>query len=361
MLTASRLTLARQRRGLTKKQLAEESGVSLRTITALENEQNLSPSEETIRKLATVLGFPGSFFSHGHVDLLSPSLVNFRALSRMTASQRDAALAVGAFASEFVEWLDKRFKLPEVAIPDFRGMKPENAAQGLRELWGLGEKTIGHMIALLESKGVRVFSLVEECMTVDAFSLWRSGRPYVFLNTMKSAERSRFDAAHELGHLVLHREIGADGSVAEREADQFASAFLMPRRGILGAVPHNPSMSELLALKKRWKVSLAALAHRTKACDLMTDWHYRNVCIEIAKNGYRKDEPDAMQERERSRILPMALEELRKDGIGITDIARDLHLAPSELSQFLLGIGAVAGSGMGSGSPGERPNLKLVR
>ncbi|MEK2654790.1 ImmA/IrrE family metallo-endopeptidase [Pseudomonas aeruginosa] len=48
--------------------------------------------------------------------------------------------------------------------------------------------------------------MAEETSQVNAFSCWRRGvTPFVFLNTQKSAEASRFDAAHELGHLVLHR------------------------------------------------------------------------------------------------------------------------------------------------------------
>src|SRR3546814_6566541 len=52
---------------------------------------------------------------------------------------------------------------------------------------------------------------LEDTKNVDAFSCWRNGQPFVFLNTFKSAERSRFDAAHELAHLVLHRHGGPQG------------------------------------------------------------------------------------------------------------------------------------------------------
>jgi Zn-dependent peptidase ImmA (M78 family) len=67
----------------------------------------------------------------------------------------------------------------------------------------------------LESKGVRVFSLAANTVKVNAYALWKDEKPFVFLNTFKSTESSRFDAAHELGHLVLHQ----DGSVTGREAE----------------------------------------------------------------------------------------------------------------------------------------------
>jgi Zn-dependent peptidase ImmA (M78 family) len=55
------------------------------------------------------------------------------------------------------------------------------------------------------------------------------------LNTFKSAERSRFDAAHELAHLVLHiHGMTSGGRDIEREADMFASAFLINRGDLIG-------------------------------------------------------------------------------------------------------------------------------
>ena len=56
--------------------------------------------------------------------------------------------------------------------------------------------------------------MAENTVTVDAFSVWREYTPYIFLKLMKTAEHSRFDAAHELGHLVLHRHGGPKGRLA---------------------------------------------------------------------------------------------------------------------------------------------------
>lgn len=77
----------------------------------------------------------------------------------------------------------------------------------VRAHWRIGELPIGNLIHLLESKGVRVYSLAEQGKSLDAFSLWHQNIPFVFLKTNKTAEHSRMDAAHELGHLVLHRHI----------------------------------------------------------------------------------------------------------------------------------------------------------
>ena len=81
------------------------------------------------------------------------------------------------------------------------------------------------MISLLESKGIRTFSLSDEAQEVDACCQWINDRPFIFLNISKSSERCRFDAAHELGHLVMHRHGIIEGRQMEQEANAFASAF----------------------------------------------------------------------------------------------------------------------------------------
>src|SRR5205085_7960830 len=124
------------------------------------------------------------------------------------------------------------------------------------------ELPISNMIKLLESKGVRVFSLAENTKNVDAFSCWRNDIPYVFLNTFKSAERSRLDAAHELGHLVLHKHGGPrQGRDAEAEANTFASSFLMPKADVRSRIPFVRTLDDIVSAKKRWGVSTGALAY----------------------------------------------------------------------------------------------------
>src|SRR2546428_34802 len=168
-----------------------------------------------------------------------------------------------------------------------QALATEAAAKALRVRWGLGDKPISNMLWLLEAKGVRVFSLAEENVEVDAYSFWRGKQPLVFLNTMKSAEHSRFDAAHELGHLVLHQHGEPQGQEAEREAHAFAAAFLMPRGSVLANAPKFATVEHLVKLKKFWTVSVAALAYRLHAVGVLSEWHYRQIYIEISKRRYR--------------------------------------------------------------------------
>ena len=170
------------------------------------------------------------------------------------------------------QWIEDRFVLPSANIPNLsQEGNPEAAAVSIRRYWGLGELSIKNTVHLLESKGVRVFSLSVDAVEVDAFSMWRDNTPFIFLNTKKSAEHSRFDAAHELGHLVMHRYGAPQGLDAEREANAFASAFLMPHASVLAHAPRLTTVDHLVKLKKHWNVSVAALAYRLHSVGVLTD------------------------------------------------------------------------------------------
>jgi Zn-dependent peptidase ImmA (M78 family) len=154
---------------------------------------------------------------------------------------------------------------------------------------------------------------------------------------MKSGERGRFDAAHELGHLVLHRHAAPQGREAEHEADAFASAFLMPRGAVVAATPTYVDVDRLVRLKTNWNVSVAALAHRLHDVGLVSEWIYRSMCIEIAQRGYRTNEPNGI-ERETSQLLDKVFRSLRDEDITRAALARMLHIPQAELESLVFGL-----------------------
>ncbi len=176
MFNPTRLTLARKRRGMTKIGLADATGLSTRSVSAYEAGTQ-KPTSETVEALSRALRFPIEFFDGADLDEPTAESASFRAYASMTARQRDAALAAGTIALELSIWIDRRFDLPKPNIPNLRGFVPEVAAQALREHWGIGERPIRNSIHLLEAQGVRVFSLVQECVELNAFSLWKAGLP----------------------------------------------------------------------------------------------------------------------------------------------------------------------------------------
>ncbi|MDE7548468.1 ImmA/IrrE family metallo-endopeptidase [Acetobacter fabarum] len=338
MFNPSRLTLARHRRGLSSRALAEKAGITPVTLSRIENGKN-APEPDTLYKLSLTLDFPEDFFLGDVYEAPSPDGVSFRSLSAMTARERDASKAAAPLAYMVQDWVDARFNLPQADLLDLSAERdPAAAARALREHWTLGEQPVSHMIKLMEAKGIRIFSLAEETLNVDGYSCWRDDAPYIFLNTMKSAERSRFDCAHELGHLVLHRHGGpGQGKQAELEAQQFAASFLMPEADIRAKLPFISSLNDILRAKKRWGVSVSALAYRLHKLNIISDWQYRGIVIEIGKRGYRTTEPNGLP-REESAVWKMVLEDLWRERLTKREIARDLKLPFIEVEKLLFGL-----------------------
>ncbi|ALJ29441.1 XRE family transcriptional regulator [Stenotrophomonas acidaminiphila] len=365
-INPKQIAFARVRRRLTKAQLSKEIGVTSRSLQNYESGAS-APDLETLAKIARVLNFPEQFFYiEENMPEVSGHAVSFRKLSKMTDAMKACAFAAGAIAFQVNRWIEERFTLPSLNLPDLSDLEPEEAAATLRRVWGLGNAPIPNVIHLLESKGIRVFSLAEETRDVDAFCIWHEGTPFVFLNTMKSAERSRFDAAHELGHLVRdvytmqHGE--GHGPEMERQADAFASAFLMPANSVIANQPPAYTLKYLMRLKHYWGVSLAAVAYRFSSLGLISEWGYRNLCIEIAKNGYRTNEPEPM-EREKSQLLDKVMESLREYGKGRRQIAEALRVSVEEIDALtfnLTKLSVVSGRASTGGVPKVRPKLRLV-
>ncbi|MCX2778350.1 helix-turn-helix domain-containing protein [Microbulbifer thermotolerans] len=386
MFNSTHLALARKRRGLTKRALAKEVGVTDRSITAYESGQTV-PENQPVEKIANALRSPVEFFFADDVEALPVEVASFRALTKMTAAQRDIALSAGPIALLLNQWIESKFDLPAPDFPeDYRisldersktdkgqqssegdqnpsgsqSNDPEAAAEMLRRYWDLGGLPIKNMIALLDAKGVRVFSLSVDAREVDAFSMWYGDIPFVFLNTKKTAERCRFGAAHELGHLVMHRHGAPQGQEAEKEANAFTSAFLMPRRSVLANAPRSATLKSLISHKKYWDVSAAALNYRLHSPNLTTDWTYRTLCIDLAKLG-RGHEPEPSP-FETSQVLKKVFASLREDGISKADVERELLIKPEELDELTFGLmlNVLSGKSHGNLSQNKRPSLKLV-
>lgn len=357
----SRLKLARTRRQLTFKALAEKVGLTPRMVSEYEKKYcEHVPPEQTINAFSVALGYPEKFFFISEdVEEVSPETVSFRSLKSMKAAQQHAAIGAGSIALLINGYFESNFNLPPVNIPDLRGVDPEAAAEALRELWKIGSQSISNMIHLLELHGVRVFSLSENTQAVDAFSFWKDGVPFAFLNTQKSGERSRFDAAHELGHLILHRHGIPQGKDIEAEADQFAAHLLMPRKTVIAHANRYLSLEDIIKLKQHWKVSAMALIMQMKNVGAITEWHHRNLIIEASKKGLRTKEINAI-ERESSLLISKLLSSLKEEGTSIKTLASHLSLPLEEVANLLFKVGLINGSDNPT-TVSRRPNLRLVK
>jgi Zn-dependent peptidase ImmA (M78 family) len=355
----ARFNVARKRRRMTLSRLSESGMISRQMLSAYANGSK-EPSPATLQALAKELAVSTEFLTGPDVDEIPEAAVSFRARTKLTATQRDGALSAAAIALMLGSWIEERFKLPDPDVPTLPKLNPEQAAEVVRARWGLGSQPIENMIHLLEAHGVRVYSLADEFLDVDAFSTYWAGTPVIWLSTRKSPERSRFDAAHELGHLVMHTEERAvSGPSEEDEANRFAAAFLMPRSTIFAAKLAHSNVNVILAAKRRWKVSAMALTHRLHELNQLTDWEYRQACIQLSRAGYRSNEPGGIA-RETSQLLRKVFAAVREDHGTIAKIARDLHISVDELNEHVFGLVPIVLTGGSTPSEPTRPELHLV-
>ena len=361
MFNMGRFDLARQRRGLTKREVAHRLEVTDRTGSNWYSNQEVD--EKIVEKAAEILDFPINFFYGREVEKIQVESVSFRALTKMTARKRDMAISQTILAEMISDWIDQNFDLPLPNVPDLHELRsdfstatigsldetdendvryyleysyPEACADTVRKAWGLGEQPIPNLIALLESKGIRVFSLTDEAQDVDACCRWTSGRPFIFLNTSRTAERCRFDLAHELGHLVMHKHGIIEGVHVEQEANAFASAFLMPRRSLLANPLRIPSLKSILSKKEIWQVSAAALTYRYNKLGIITDWNATSIYKQLAQRG-RNNEPNPLP-HESSLLLDKVFQALAQENFDFSKMTNDLCLNLVEVNNLTFNL-----------------------
>ncbi|WP_260691859.1 helix-turn-helix domain-containing protein [Rhizobium leguminosarum] len=365
MFQGKRLSIVRRRRAMSKASLAEAIGAVPNTIHRYEAGLSV-PSDEAVRKIASVLSFPVAFFEGKEVDEPRRDNASFRGMASKSGRIMDAALASGTIAFLLDDWIGEEYTRPEPNVLDLQHEKPEVAAILMRQHWRLGEKPIKNMVHLLEANGIRVFSLAENTKEVDAFSLWRDDTPYVFLNRFKSSERSRFDAAHELAHLCLHKHGGAGSSYQysdiEKDANAFAGAFLMPEADVR-AICSKPlySVNDLIDYKRRWGVSVSALNYRVHELKLLSDGRYNSNYVEMSRRGWLKQEPHGLA-REQSAILQDVMDDLLTRGITKAKIAADLAVPAAEIEALFFGLANMLSiDGSGERTARKPVQLKLVK
>ena len=300
-----RLKIARMWKNLSATQLADLIGFSRQTISMLENGKLMNPEFATVQKLSEKLEFPITFFLEETKINFNESTTYFRSLLTTNKKYRVEQEEKIKFIAIVYNMLSEYLEFEKVNLPQIpTNVTPQEAANILREYWGLGNRPIENIVYLAESNGLIVTDFETATGDVDAFSHKITSddmETYLigYSKNKRTAARIHFDVSHEIGHILLHnwREDlecidKEEFKEIELQAHAFASAFLLPEDEFRKDVsPYATNLAYYTELKKTWKVSIAAMIRRAKDLDIITADDYSRLMRNMQKQGIRKTEP----------------------------------------------------------------------
>lgn len=292
------------RRVQSMKELALMLGVSPSSVSRWETGKQ-APEADALTELAKVLRVRREFFLRPVFD--SPRPMFYRKLVSTLKRDREYQTSQVSWLHEISHVLQHYVDFPELDIPDVLGGASysqlrdediEDIAGELRSHWQLGEGPCTNVVAVLEKIGCVVGSIEMGTSKLDGVCSWSKSeeRPHILLSSDKmNLPRRQMDAAHELGHAVLHRNVSAkalrdDLAEIERQAFRFASAFLMPQTTYVPEVP-NYSLAGLLSLKERWRVSVKAQIKRLVDLEIIPQDHATQLYKTYSAKGWNRQEP----------------------------------------------------------------------
>jgi Zn-dependent peptidase ImmA (M78 family)/transcriptional regulator with XRE-family HTH domain len=343
LFDGERLRQARLYRGWRKVDLARELDLTPAAVGQYEGGR-ARPSQAVLASLALRAGFAPEFFERGRDRThVAEGQVHFRSLRSTSKLARDRMLIRLELLAEVLVHVEHHVRLPAVSVPsvevedehDLEGA--EQAAALVRAEWGLGKGPIDNVVRLLEGKGVVVIRPEVDSDEVDAFSTWAGQRPLVVLASDKDdCARSRFDAAHELGHLVMHHDAEPGRKPVEDQAQRFAGAFLMPAGTIVKELPARMSWPVYFDLKQRWCVSLQALLYRARTLGALSPDAYQRGQAYLSRQWGRGREPINLGRPEQPVLLERALDLMRVQlGITLADVAAEARLPADVLNDLV--------------------------
>ncbi len=340
----SNLRTARLFHELSLQELGEKIGCSKQFLSRVESGVDL-PTHSLVEALCDRLLVLPEFFAAADPMPIAEEHCHFRKQLTTKVALRQVARARGEFLKRMVNSMEVHLELPRY---DFDEADPssveaiERAAERSRERWELGLGPIQNMTRVAENAGAVVMPLAGLAPEIDAIS-FATKRPVIAVNPDgRSACRTRFGIAHEIGHLCLHVGIQTGDKLTEAQANRFASAFLMPRRyfatecrSALRGTRFNWAV--IVEIKKRWGVSKAAVLYRGRQLGIFSDEQYRGGVITLNRHGEARGEyEDAEIPLEVPELIADSVQVLREAfGISRSELAKEMNVRTQLLDELL--------------------------
>ncbi len=213
----------------------------------------------------------------------------------------------------------------------------EKVASDLRKAWKLGNDPIFNLIELLEDNKIKVIE-IESADTFDGLSAWANDGtvPVIVLNNsnIKSLDRKRFTALHELAHLILNLDEYTEKQ-KEKFCNYFAGAMLLPEDTLRKEVGNSRTkllLPELGAIKQQYGISIQAIAYRMKDLNIITFSYFKQFMFFINQSGFKIEEPFLYEGQEASRRFNQLL--FRALGEELISMSKAASLNNQKLAEF---------------------------
>jgi Zn-dependent peptidase ImmA (M78 family)/DNA-binding XRE family transcriptional regulator len=345
-MKSQRITIARESRGLTQKELALATGISQSQISKFEQDTK-EMTDFDLEKISKALEYPISFFNK-KIDTHTVHL-DFRKGKLPTDKSQRKIMAIANRTRDEIKNLLKEVDKESIIIPEnIFSRKPVEAAKQLRNFWKIPKGPIYNLMEEVEEKSIILMPMKfseQDKFTACALELSYSN-PLILYNSTHPMDRIRFSIAHELGHIFLHHHGDQDvdlsvpyefnQKVKEEQANEFASEFLMPEEEIAKDIKEL-NIEKLQQLKYKWKVSMAALLERARRLTIINELKYINFRKEFSYRKWLLEEPGKLPSEEPF-LLKEIIEAYQED-LGFTkkEIAERIGLLEKEFVSIYLG------------------------
>lgn len=295
-INIERIKLARESRGYSQSSLSKRLKTISQSMLSKIEKGFADCSDETLNELSKVLNYPESFFYKKHQAYQIKEFYYRKNQSTTITKNKILEAKINILSSQISELLDNVELDIDLPYTDIRELDitPERFAVQVRSYFQIPKGPINDLIYTLEKKGVIIHFLdFDETFKFSGTNFrTKEGVPVIIVNANHSNSRKIYTIAHELGHLLMHENfiILDDSNIIEKQANDFAANFLMPKADIKSDL-YGLTDTKLAELKRYWKVSIQALLYRAKELNCITPDQYRRWVTKINYNGWRINEP----------------------------------------------------------------------